>query len=159
MILACTFFFWGNGISTVFSWLSSAPNQYLSVARQGFSCFLWEGGRTSFSFIHLLWIPQSPCNRPSQVSQVKNYHPNSGGMTQTLFRCPASPRSKAGCLRQWVTPGVGDTCDCIQSSHRQPWIHSGPLLRGKHQQVMVPLGLVPSARDALFWPEVLERNE
>lgn len=127
IILAYFFCCWKNGISTVSFCLASAPGQYLLVASQEFSCSLWEGDRTSFSSIHLLGITQSPWSHPAQESHMKNYQPNTVGMIQTLFRISRSHRTKAGYLWQWVMPRSRGDLDCIQSSQKEPWIHSGPL--------------------------------
>ena len=122
--------YWEKGISTVPSCLASAPGRYLPVPRQEFSSSVWEGGRTSFSSIHLLWLAQRPWDHPFQVLHVKNYHPNTGGRTQTPVRS-GSPRSEAWCPWQWgMTRGGGDL-DCIQRSPQELRAHSGPLLRVK----------------------------
>lgn len=127
LILAYIFCCWESGIPTGTFCLASAPDQYLPVARQEFSCSVWEGDRTSLSSIRLVWITQSPWSHPVQESHVKYYQLNTEGMIQTLFRISWSCRTKAGCLWQWVMPRSRGDLDCIQSSQKEPWIHSGRL--------------------------------
>lgn len=61
------------------------------------------------------------------------------------------------CGDEW-RPGVEKALTVFRAATRSPGCILAPL-EGKHQQVTALLELVPSVRDALFWPQALGGNE
>lgn len=153
MTLACILLAGEMEFSLFFLLLGTSPDTpdvFLWLA-EGSSGSVWEGVRTSFFFIHLLKTTRSPRMRPVWVSQVKNKSKLTRGVTDAFQQLWVTQ------VQGWVSVAVGHArgwrspwC-CLQSCRKQPWVRSG-LAWGKNQQVTAPLGLVPSARDALSWP-------
>lgn len=87
-------------------------------------------------------------------------NPNSGELIQTLFRCSGSPGCKDGCQGQWVMPtDEGDLLPVFRAAGNSPELILASTWGENINRLMAPLGLIPFAMDAHFWPEVLERHE